>query len=271
MKYLINADYTVVMKGRAVSKSKLETDDFVYDTDKKELASVQMKEIASANGMKLKGKSTKDIKASFDEALSKLKLAEKRKMTESEKVSGIVKAGIEAKTSEDEILIEIVQSGIKFQAAIKMMKNAMIELGFSVSTKERYEKAKKLLEDDEFEPEEYTDVVAMAKELTKQIGGTSEAQALQQIRKYCKEFEVDMPKKVKEKKASLAVRVMTWIVSNWEAETSELEEWLEEIEAPEKAVSGWLAKFDAVKKEIAVQEKANAKAEDEDEDEEDED
>ena len=67
-----------------------------------------------------------------------------------------------------------------------------------------------------------------------------------------------MPKKVKEKKASLAIRVMTWMITNWESKTSELEEWLEEIEAPEKAVKGWLSKFDAVKKEIEVQEKAEA-------------
>lgn len=262
MKYLVNADYTIVMKGKAVTKSSLQTEDFIYDTvNNNDLAVAQMKEIAKANGMKLKGKSTKDIKASFEDALSELKLPEKRKMSETENVVKIVKAGVEAKNSEDEILIEIVQSGIKFQAAIKMMKNAMVELGFSVTNKERYEKAKSHLEDEEFEPEEYSEVVSMAKELSKQIGGTSEAQALAQIRKYCKEFEVDMPKKVKEKKASLAIRVMTWMITNWEAETSALEEWLEEIEAPEKAVKGWLSKFDAVKKEIEVQEKAEADSE----------
>jgi len=257
-KYLINADFTIVMKGKAVTRSKLETEDFIYDTDGDGLSVAQMKEVAKANGIKTKGKSAKDIKASFDDALSKLKLPEKRKMSETENVVKIVKDGVAAKTSEDEILIEIVQSGIKFQQAIKMMKNAMIELGFSINSKERYEKAKGLLEDDDFEPEEYSEVVSMAKELSEKIGGTTEAQALQQIRKYCKEFEVDLPKKVKEKKTSLAIRVMTWIVSNWESETSELEEWLEELETSEKAISKFTKQFDAVKKEIETQEKADA-------------
>ena len=265
MKYLVDANYNVAMKGKAVTKSKMETDDFIYDTDETELTVVQMKEIAKANGMKLKGKALKDIKASFEDGLEKLKLPEKRKMSESEQVLKIVKEGHEAKISEDEILIKIVTAGIKFQSAIKMMKNAMIDLGFSVNSKERYTKAKEILEEDDFEPEEYSEVTAMAKELSKKIGGTSEAQALAQIRKYCKEAEVDLPKKVKEKKVSLEIRVITWMISNWEAETDALEEFLEEMEVAEKAVSKWTTKFDAVKKEIAVQEKAAEEAEEEDE------
>lgn len=258
MKYQINVDFTAIMKGRAVTKSKLDTNDFIYDTADKSLANATMKEIAKANGFKLKGKSTADIKNSLDDGLSKLKIAEKKEMSESEKVLKIVKEGHEAGTSEDGILIEIVQSGIKFQQAIKMMKNAMVELGFSINAKERYEKSKEHLEDEEFEPEAYSEVVKMAEELAEKIGGTTVEQAIAQIRKYCKEAEVDMPKKVKEKKASLAVRVMTWMISNWESETSELKDWLEEIEAPEKSVKGWLDKFDNVKKEIEVQEKAAA-------------
>ena len=154
MKYLVNADFTVVMKGKAVSESKFDTEDFIYDTDDKALSIGQMEEIAAANKLKVKGKKVADLKTSLDEALSKLKLPEKKKMSETELVSKIVAEGHEAGTSEDEILIAIVQAGIKFQAAIKMMKNAMVELGFSVTSKERYEKSKAHLEDEGFEPEE---------------------------------------------------------------------------------------------------------------------
>jgi len=258
MKYLINADFRVVMKGKAVTESQL-LNDFIYDTeDKTGLTVAQMKDIAKANGNKLKGKSTKDVKSSFDECLDKLKLPEKRKMSETEQVLKIVKDGHAAELSEDEILIQIVTAGIKFQSAIKMMKNALIELGFSVTSKERYEKAKAILEDDAFEPEEYSEVKEMAEKISKEIGGTSEAQAIAQIRKYCKEAEVDLPKKTKDKKVSLAIRVMAWMVLNWESDVSDLEEWLEEIEAPEKATKVWGPKFEAVKKEMAAQEKANA-------------
>lgn len=261
MKYLVNADFRVVMTGKAVTESKM-MNDFIYDTENEDgLKVAQMKEIAKANGMKLKGKSSKDIKASFDDGLEKLKLPEKRKMTETEQVLKIVQDGHEAKISEDEILINIVQAGIKFQSAIKMMKNAMVELGFSVTSKERYTKAKEILEEDDFEPEEYSEVVAMAKELSKKIGGTSESQALAQIRKYCKEAEVDLPKKVKEKKTPLAILAITWMISNWEADTDVLEEWLEENEVSEKQSAKFVKQFDAVKKEIKKQEAEEAEEE----------
>lgn len=253
MKYLINADFTVTMKGKAVTTSKLDTDDFIYDTKDKLLSMGQMEEIATVNKLKCKGKKVADFKESLDEALSKLKLPEKKEMSETEKVVGIVKDGHEAGKSEDEILIEIVQAGIKFGQAIKMMKNAMVELGFSVTAKERYNKTKEILEEAEFEPEEYSEVTEMAKKLSEEIGGTSEAQALSQIRKYCKEFEVDMPKKVKEKKASLAVRVMAWISKNVEEDTEDaleaLEEFLEEQDAKEKVIESWKNKFKVVQVE----------------------
>ncbi len=243
------------MKGKAVNKSAL-ADDFVYETEKDSLSSSQMKEIAKANGFKIKGKKTAELKSSFEEQLLKLKLPEKRKMTDTEKVLEIVKTGVEAKTSEDEILISVVQSGIKFQQAIKMMKNAMVSLGFAVNSKERFIKTKEILDDEEFEPENYSDVTEMIAKITEEVSGTTEGQALSQIRKYCKEEEIALPKKVKEKKANVQIKVMAWFVNNYSAETSELEEFLEEIEAPEKSHKGWVSKFEAVKVEAIKQEKA---------------
>lgn len=260
MKYLVNVDFRVMMKGAAVVKSKL-TDDFVYDTEEDQLSSAQMKEIAKANKFKIKGKKNSDLKNSLDEALSKLKTPEKKEMSQAEKVLEIVKAGNAAEKSDDEILVEVVLSGVKFQKAGKMVQNAMIELGLSMSSKDRYKQSKTILEDEEFEPEDYSEIKKMAAKLSKELDATSEAQAIAQIRKYCKENDLDIPKKPKEAVVSFPVKAVAWIVANIKAKPAKFEDWLEEQDKSEKITARWMKNFKAVQEEIK-----NSTPEDEDDD-----
>ena len=253
MKYLINPNFTVSQKGKAVSTSKL-AEDFIYDTKGEELSIASMKEIAKENGFKVKGKKTADVKNSFDTELEKLDIPEKRKMSQTEAVNKIVKAGFDEDKNEDDILIEIVQSGVKFQQAIKMLKQAKVELGLAISAEDRWKKSNVIMEDEGFEPSEYSEVTEMVKAISKDVANTNEKQALAMIRKFCKANELEIPKKPKATGASFAVKAMAWMFGNMEAEADAFEEWLEEAEKGEKVIERQLKIFADLKAEIAATE-----------------
>lgn len=247
MKYLINNEFEIVMKGNAITKDNVDESEFIYETGgKTKLTTSQLQEIAEANDVKIKGKKVAELQASLDSALSKIKdIPEKKEMTETEKVLKIVDAGFKAKKEEDDILIEIVKSGIGFQKAIKFMKNAMVELGLSVSPKDRYEKAAGIMDEEGFEPENYAEVLEMAEQLAKEINSVSEKQALTEIRKYCKANTIDLPKKVKKKLPPLDLRIIYWVTKNFSKTPEDLEEAFEGEK--EKVVSRWMEKFEKIK------------------------
>lgn len=258
MKFLINADYKIVMKGNAITDENVDESEFIYETGgKTKLTTAQLEEIANANNFKIKGKKVAELQSSLDTELNKLKkVPEKKEATDSEKVAKIVEAGFKAKKEEDDILIEIVKAGVSFKNAMKNMKIAMIELGLSVSSKDRYEKAAGIMEEEDFEPEDYSEVLAMAEKIKKGINSTSESQALKEIRKYCKANTIDLPKKVKVKQAPFTLRAIAWMILNIEEESEDFEENFKEDK--EKLVTAWSEKFDAIK---VMVEKAEAEAE----------
>jgi len=261
MLYLINENFTFSQKGQAVKTSKL-AEDFIYDSEGEPLPSASMREIAKANGIKLSGKKTNDVKKSFDSLISKLDIPEKREMSKTEKVNEIVKAGFENEKSEDDILVLIVQSGVKFQMAMKLLKQAKIDLGLSISNEDRWTKSKLLMEDDEFEPSEYGEVSEMCKSLSVDVPNTSEKQALAMIRKFCKANKIDIPKKPKITGASFSVIAIAWMFNNMEADQDDFEEWLEEAEKSEKIIARQLKTFEMLKAELLTK----PETEDEDED-----
>lgn len=253
MKYLINGDYRIVMKGAAVSKSKLSDSEFVYDTDNDPLAVATMKEVAEANKFKVTGTRSSQVKKEFDEKLETLNIPEKREMSQTEKVAQIVKEGVEKKLNEDEILIQIVRSGVKFTLAAKMMKQAQIDLGILISAKDRYVKSKVFMEDEDFAPENYSDVTKMAKAIAEEVPNTSEKQAIAQIRKYCKELEIEIPKKPKATGAPFGIKVLAWMVGNPEGTVEEFVEYMEENERAEKFIESWKKKFATIQREVKLQ------------------
>ncbi len=256
MKFLINTDFEIVMKGKAITEENVDESEFIYETGgKTKLTISQLQEIAEANGVKIKGKKVSELSKSLDEQLTKIKnIPEKKEMTDSEKVIKIVEEGFKAKKEEDDILIEIVKSGIGFKDAMKRMKVAMVELGLSVSSKDRYEKAASIMDDDDFEPENYADVLEMAKQISKDVNSTSESQALKEIRKYCKANTIDLPKKVKIKSAQLAVRAIAWMILNHDSTADDFKEAFKNDK--EKIIGQWSEKFEAIQKEVEKMEKA---------------
>jgi len=250
MLYLINENFTVTQKGEAVSSSEL-AGDFVYDTQGASLSFASMKEISKANGFKIKGKKIADVRKPFDTELNELDIPEKREMSTTEKVNELVKSGFEDELSEDEILIGIVQSGVKFQQAIKMLKQAKIDLGMSISGDDRWKKSNVIMEDEGFEPSQYSDVSDMAKSISDDVPNTNEKQALAMIRKFCKSHKMEIPKKPKSVGTSFAVKAIAWMFSNIEESADAFEEWMEENDKTEKTISKQLKTFASLKAEIS--------------------
>ena len=256
MKYLIDAKSIVTMKG---TKLTAKQDESVYADGKDTLAIASMKSIANVNGFKVTGKSTKDVKKSFDENLSKLDIARVSTMKISDEVLEIVKDANEDGTSENVVLISIVNSGIKFQSAVTMLKKARIDLGLDLSDKDRKKQSIEIMEDDDFEPETYADVAKMAKQIVEDVANTTEAQALTQIRMFCKDNEITVPTKPKGTAGvQFPVKAFAWMASNMEADADTLEEWLEEQGKNEKVIEGFIKKFAQFKTEM--KELAPAKA-----------
>ena len=246
MLYLINENFTVAQKGDFVKTSEL-AGDFVYNTESEPLTTATMREIAIANDFKVKGKKVSEVKKDFDLNLMELDVPEKREMSESEKVSQIVKAGFEDDQDEDDILVSIVQAGVKFQKAIKMLKQAKIDLGLTISPDERWKKSNEIMEGEDFEAVEYEDVSKMAATISKGVPNTSEKQALAMIRKYCKANELDIPKKPKGGGVTFAVKAMAWIFNNLEEDAEEFESWLEDNDRSEKVIAKQLKNFAQLK------------------------
>lgn len=150
-------------------------------------------------------------------------------MTDSQKVEDIVKAGYAAEKSEDDILVEIVQSGISFGKAMKMLRSSLQSLGLAISPKDRAAKAATIMSENEYAPKTHAEVLKMAEYLQKEITDTNEKQAIALIRKFCKDTEIELPKK--EKGAGSAVggfkqKMFDWMVANPTASEKEFTAWI---------------------------------------------
>lgn len=236
MNYLITNGFVAIRKGEFV-KADEQAGEFIYDsttTEKKQYPIGTLVEIASANKIEVDENAKKaDIILALNDGLEALKLPEQNKMSDTDAVKQIVQAGHEAGTSEDEMLVQIVQSGVKFGNAMKMMKQAQEDLGLALSPKARYEKSHGIMEGAGFSPETHEDVANMASVLTNEVQDTNEKQALAAIRKYCKEIEVELPKKPKAEKttgwAGIHTKVYEHILANPDTTDDALREFLESI------------------------------------------
>ena len=194
MKYLINGDFVALRKGDFVSANE-DAGEFILDTEKDEPTGAVLEGIADANSLALKhsAKVVEKRQQIFNQ-LAEMPLSEVNEMTDSAKVKQIVEDGkIDGKTDND-MLVEIVNSGVSFKAATKLFKQALEEGGYAINSKKRAELAAEKLVKSGFEPETYDDVKEMAELLVSGIPDTTNAQALAAIRKYAKEKGVELPK-----------------------------------------------------------------------------
>jgi hypothetical protein len=197
-KYLIQDNFRVLRKGEFVQAAE-EAGEFIYDTETADSHSMAtLSEIAKANGVEVHSKAKKvDLIIQINEKLSTLNVPEQNKMTDTQVVEKIIADGVTAGKSDDDMLLEIVNSGVSFKNATKVFKMVMEEKGYRVSAKERKEEAAKILADGNFDLTTADGVNTAVDALVVGVADTNEKSAIGFIRSYAKANEISLPKKEK--------------------------------------------------------------------------
>lgn len=230
MKILINANFKALRTGDFVV-ADTEAGEFLFDSETaaEEFTAALLSDIADANKVKVGSKDNKD--AIVEKIITNPKILELPVMsekTDSQKVAEIVAAGVEAGKDDDSILIEIVQSGIKFKVAGKLFNKAMQEGGYRITTKERKAQCREILVEAEFAPETYDEVEEMLERMIGEVNDTTTSQAFSIMKSYAKEFEIELPKPAKKPKGTIKTRAMAFIAANLDAGEEQFSAWIEE-------------------------------------------
>lgn len=253
-KYLIRSDFKATRKGEFVTANE-SAGEFVYETGNgSNLTSGQIFEIADANKLSIpKSLKKGDAIAKLDELLETLKLDEVNKMTDTAMVEKICEAGVAAGKTDDEILIEIVTSGVKFGVAGKLFRQVMEAKGFRVSNSERSKKAEELLGDVELATSD--DVAEAIETLTQNIPDTNEKQALVILRRFAKAKEIELPKVAKREKGHVSGFrgvAYRWMIENPAASNKDLTAFIESHGKGESVVKRMCQTFDFAKRYAAA-------------------
>ena len=249
-KVLINPNFKALRMGEFAVADPA-TSEFIYEQgNASNIAKATLIEIAKANNFKISQKlSSEKFAAELDECFAKSKLPLVDKMTETQKVEQIVDAGIENGSSDDEMLIEVMQAGVSFKNALKLFKQVMERKGLRISTQERNKQIQDRLAEQMFNPESYQEIEDQIRELTEgenKIADTNRKQALGGIRKYCKANSIEIPKAPKKPRGSFRQRANEWIAANPLANSADFRAYLEENEKPENVVNRMVANFEQV-------------------------
>lgn len=252
-KFLVNSDFKVIRKGEFV-KADEAIGEFIMDSESNDLAASTLREIASANKIAVPKKANNQtLTTTIAEAImTDQNIPEQNQPTETDKATEIVKAGFDAGKNDDEIMVELVTSGISFKKAAKLFKQVAETLGARVSSKDRNAQAAELLADMEFNPATSEDVLAAAKTLSEKIKDTTEKQALTVIKKYAKDHEIELPEVQKAKRTGgggghgFRGAAFDWIVSNPEATREQFIEFIASNEKPEAVQNRLAGIFDLV-------------------------
>jgi hypothetical protein len=233
-KALVNPNYKILRVGQFVEANE-ESGEFLYEEGNyTNLTVAVLKEIASANKFSISSKLNKDdFSLALDEAINNSNFPQVNKMTDSKIAEEKIKEGMEAGLDDDTILISIVQAGVKFQNAGKLFKQYMQKNGLRVSPKERNAHIEEILEEAEFNPESIQEIHDMRAKLAKEVPDTSEKQALQAIRRFCKKNEIELPK-IAKRVGGMRAKFLDWLANNSTATQDDLSSWLNEQDIEEE-------------------------------------
>lgn len=254
MKVLIAENFKALRKGEFV-KASSENAEFIFDSDDNKLTKAVLLEIAAKNKIKVGKKDTVDVLVStISESITlNKKIAEQNKMSDSEAVKKIVDDGVAAGLEDDEMMIQIIQSGIAYKVASKMFAKFMTDGGHRISAKSRKEEVLNILKEAEFEPETYSEVEEMLEHICKTVSDTEIGQALKLVRGYCKEFEIEMPKPEKKPRGGLKQQIFDFIAGNPTATEADLKTFIvDDKEKDEKFVARYLPILQLVNKVAGV-------------------
>lgn len=210
---LINDSFKAVRTGQFV-KANEEAGEFVLDSENCEFSVATLLEIGAANKIDLVKEKKDLVIEKLCEGIVKLGLPEMTERPLSEIVAEIVKAGVEADKSDDQMLIEIVQAGAPFKRANKEFENAMTAGGYRISKKDRVKEVRAILVEAEFAPEAYSETADMIERLVKEVADTNSSQAMSCIKAYAKEMELELPKPEKKAKGGFKVIVQNAVIAN---------------------------------------------------------
>lgn len=230
-KYLLDANFKVMRKGDFVEANE-SAGEIVYTSDNEaDLAVGQLQEIATANKLAI-NKSLKKAEyvVALAEKLESLKCKEQNEMTESQKVEEIVEAGLAAGKSEDDILVEIINAGVAYKKAGKLFNQYMLNSGHRITRKERNEQVAELLDEAEFNPETGEEVAAMIEKITSEVKATNEKEALQAIRAFARDNDIELPKVPKKGRTQggFKGKVFAWMLDNPTAGADDLTSFITE-------------------------------------------
>ena len=235
MKLLINNSFKAQRQGEFVKASE-DNGEFILDTQDSDLAKATLIEIAEANKIEVGSSDNKaTLLTKLEEGFENSKLPEQNKMSDSDTVSAIIAAGVEKGLDDEDMIVQIIQAGIKYKAASKMFLAAMTSGGHRISTKDRKEQANALLVEAEFNPETYEDVETAVAAIIEAVADTTEAQAVKLCRLYCKAYELEMPKAEKKARGSFKTKFQTFVCENPLCSFEDVKAWVLENKKDEKA------------------------------------
>ncbi len=104
---------------------------------------------------------------------------------------------IENGASEDEMAVALIQNGIKYARAGRMLAKVLEAKGLKVSAKDRYAAASENLTNWGFAPASWDDVEEAVENLVEELDATNAAQALSCVKRFAKEHEITLPEKPK--------------------------------------------------------------------------
>jgi hypothetical protein len=258
MKYLINDNMKAVRCGDFV-KADQDAREFIYDTmaPKTEEHNIAvMRGIAEAHNFVVPDNLNKrgDIARRLANDLSKLKLPEVRKMSDTEQVTSIIVEGVKAEKTDDQILVAIVNAGISFKNAGKLFKQVMQEKGLRISSKSRQEQVFKILKSLRFKPkaDDWEKVQAALDKIVEEVNDTDEKQALMMVKRYAKEGELILPKQPKKAAGAKGnVKVQEYMIANPSATKEEFSTFMLDLGKKEKMIDRQWVWFEIAQKMAA--------------------
>jgi hypothetical protein len=254
MKILINDKNKMLRFGLYVVAATT-AGEFILDTDNCELSNPALFAICESNKIPVSKKAAKlDILEAIEEGIEKLNLPKADTKPPFVIVKEIVEkhmqdGGIDA-DEEDAVLLEIIQKGIKFKDAPKLFNQVMIEGGYRVSAKDRYESIKAILVKADFAPNNWSEVDAMITRVTKEVPDTEYSKAYSLIRKWNTEQKnADLPKPEKAISGGFRGKVLNWMYKNPLATQAQFNAYIvEDLEKEQKVADKYWQIFEVGQK-----------------------
>lgn len=155
---------------------------------------------------------------------------------------------LEQNASEDDMIIALIQSGVKYARAGRVLSKVLESKGLKVSAKDRYAAASENLTNWGFAPQTWDDVDDAVTNLVEELEATNAGQALSCVKRFAKEHEITLPERPKTgtgraRGASADSRFYAFAIANKEATADQIGEFVASLGVTEAQAPRYLAAF----------------------------